>query len=333
MIFDGKKLVPRKFVLTTLAATRRCGRPSARVSAPRRWVPIVLRWKKRPSITNAAPDVNHFATLTNVSSFSQFNFYLDQFLINRGIASKRSNAGRAVVDRKRRVNNHTPAHLIRAKQQPKGGTYENTSRRIEASIVHLEKTVKEELAEKRERVSNEMRKTTRTYFTRRTELFHGAIARRRSFTAATTAASNPGPFRVMTGRVFAAPSRNTNVIMRPPIAEARAKRTGGVLNTLAAGFENLLERRDELVWRRIKNITSIEEERSQSRRVVDQREEAITSKSAPKTERAFSSQASRAAASAAVMKFDPALVDRLTNEIIRKVEKRARIERERRGIL
>jgi hypothetical protein len=40
----------------------------------------------------------------------------------------------------------------------------------------------------------------------------------------------------------------------------------------------------------------------------------------------------RAAASQTVMKLDPALVDRLADDVIRRVERRVRIERERRGL-
>jgi hypothetical protein len=40
----------------------------------------------------------------------------------------------------------------------------------------------------------------------------------------------------------------------------------------------------------------------------------------------------RAAVSQTVMKLDPALVDRLADDVIRRVERRVRIERERRGL-
>lgn len=334
MIFNGKKMVSRTLVLSALTAARRAGEAGPGTSGARRWVPVGLRWKKRPSPPNIVRNVNHFASLTKVTSFSQFNFYLDRFLINRGIVSAGRGSGRPVAHGGQRASVNTPAQMVRAKRRElRGRPGEPMPRRPDAGAAGLEKTVKEDLAVKRGSISKETRETLHTFLTRQKDLFRGVIPKRAGSTGETAAAgpSGRGHFRAMPERVFAG-SRRASAQLGGPAVEARVKRGAGTANIPRAGFENVFGRSDELVWRRVKTSTEIEEEISRSRRDVDQPAETIRPGVPPAAGRGYPAHAVERAVSGTVMNFDPAMIDRLTNEIIRKVEKRARVERERRGI-
>lgn len=335
MIFDGKKLVPREFVLTTLAAARRSNRLGPRASARRPWMPPVLRWKKRPAGPNMVQTVNHFASLTRIASFSQFHFYLDQFLINRGIVSARSNdSGRPAGDRARRVNDHSPAELVRATPRPsRDGSFQRTPRQSEGPVASRKKTESEKRSLRRKPALIVSSEIVRTFLARDTSLFRGAIARRKRSVVEAPAASTPGYSSAMPERVFAGPSRSRGITAAAPVSGARVKRGIDIPKSPGAGFESVFGRRDELVWRRVTDTRVVDEERVHSRRTVDQQIETSQQKAMPATGRAFSSPSGPSPAGFTVTNLDPAMVDRLTNDIIRQVEKRARIERERRGIM
>jgi hypothetical protein len=89
---------------------------------------------------------------------------------------------------------------------------------------------------------------------------------------------------------------------------------------------------DELVWRRGRRppIVVTESEPHQSRSEPFQ---GPTVRSSPGQEAALAvAPAIERAAVAQVTKLDPGLLDRLTDDVIRRVERRIRIERERRGL-
>ncbi len=92
------------------------------------------------------------------------------------------------------------------------------------------------------------------------------------------------------------------------------------------------QRTEELVWRRLSKTTTDITERVRHL-------ESIVSSEQPSSRSASSQQSTVAVASAMeavaampVTKLDPALMDRLANDVIRRVEQRVRIERERRGL-
>jgi len=344
MIFNGKKLFPRPLVMTALAAARssdHAGDTGEVASATgevtsgrRRWMPLVLRWKKTPGTPGAVRSVNHFSSLTNINSFSQLHFHIGQFLINRGITSARANdAGSAAGSLAKMLFDRSSTPLVRAsRRKGRSGLYESATRQADGGVERLEKTVREVLLSKERSTAVETSRTIRTFLNRRTDLFHGTVTRRKKIASGPLVAVHPGYQGSTAERVFARAARKHVVDTSAPAAAGGIKRAADLLKTPGGGFDNVFGRRDELVWRRVNNTKLIEEERADFQRSLDQRIEQV-SREAASSGRTFSRGGGQTTAGVTVTNLDRATVDRLTNDIIRQVEKRARIERERRGIM
>jgi hypothetical protein len=90
-------------------------------------------------------------------------------------------------------------------------------------------------------------------------------------------------------------------------------------------------RTEELIWRRVAKTTTDITERVRHQEVLDSTERGSGSVANQQTA-VDVARAIEAAAAIPITKLDPALMDRLANDVIRRVEQRVRIERERRGL-
>jgi hypothetical protein len=91
-------------------------------------------------------------------------------------------------------------------------------------------------------------------------------------------------------------------------------------------------RTEELIWRRVVKTTSDIDELVRRQNVIDSSEPLLSHSSPTQSTQIDPAQTSDAATAGLVTKLDPALMDRLANDVIRRMEKRVRIERERRGL-
>jgi len=91
------------------------------------------------------------------------------------------------------------------------------------------------------------------------------------------------------------------------------------------------DRPEELVWRRTAPAATVTEDVHHAN-LPDSAQRAPVRTSAVETPAQSISQASSQAAPQQITKLDPAFVDRLTDDVIRRVEQRSRIERQRRGL-
>jgi len=88
---------------------------------------------------------------------------------------------------------------------------------------------------------------------------------------------------------------------------------------------------EELVWRRTQPPVTKFETGGRADVVAANRREPVHA-AVEETAAQTASPANTRAAPQQITKLDPALVDRLTDDVIRRVEQRARIERQRRGL-
>jgi len=141
-------------------------------------------------------------------------------------------------------------------------------------------------------------------------------------------------------------TRNSSASSRP----LRLRESRGVGSTLAllplirtrrhaersvqsagAIFPVTILRSDELIWRRTGQTISDVVKRVQQIEAL-QADEASSMRSTSVRPEIMPTVSATATAPASVTELDPSLVDRLADHVIRKVDKRMRIERERRGL-
>jgi hypothetical protein len=106
-----------------------------------------------------------------------------------------------------------------------------------------------------------------------------------------------------------------------------------VLSYRSASHETLLksDRAEELVWRRAQSRTTVSEDVPVANVTQTSQQQTLRTP-AVSTHVQTASSSSNQTTSPQITKLDPALVDRLTDDVIRRVEKRARVERQRRGL-
>ena len=105
-----------------------------------------------------------------------------------------------------------------------------------------------------------------------------------------------------------------------------------VLSFRSASHETLLktDRTEELVWRRNQPRTTVSEEFPVTNVARTTTQKSVGAPAV--TTHAQSTPNNQTTAQQQITKLDPGLLDRLTDDVIRRVEKRARIERQRRGL-
>ena len=91
------------------------------------------------------------------------------------------------------------------------------------------------------------------------------------------------------------------------------------------------DRAEELVWRRTKARATVIEEAPVAN-VTQTIQQQTVRTPAGNTVAQSASASSNQSTPQQVTKFDPGLLDRLADDVIRRVEKRARVERQRRGL-
>jgi hypothetical protein len=97
------------------------------------------------------------------------------------------------------------------------------------------------------------------------------------------------------------------------------------------GLKFQFDRAEELVWRRKLPAKRIDELETEPERSGSFRRPAVHSLATMEEPVGASPQIAKAEA-APVATLDPSVLDRLTDDVIRRVEQRIRIERERRGL-
>jgi hypothetical protein len=334
MIFDGKQLLYRAWVLSARNAARRFMRGGSSAAArTRSWTPLVLRWRKRRAIKQGMP-AGSFVSSTNVASFPQFHFYFTQFFAQRGRGAGSSKTGLPLsIPDAQTIRSYKSLDLVRATPRLSGAA---GYRRRRPAGHRIEERVNPKAgmqSESRYSAQNDAPGIVRSFLSRESTLFYRPGAGRKRLPPNAGETRTAMPARALPTLVFAGRSRSGSDRRPMPAARTRAETSNAALSAREATFRPALSYQgEELVWRRVTRSLADHEERSHRRTSADRPVRAEPSPA--EVSRIAGDLSSSAAASAdrAITSFDPAMVDRLTDDIIRRVEKRARIERERRGI-
>lgn len=335
MIFDRKQLLNRPLVLPACSAARRFmpGGPG-NAARKRNWAPLVLRWRKRRAISRGIP-AGRFVSSTNLTSFSQFHLYFTQFFTQRGPRFTSSKIGRPLPFlHTQTIRSYRSLDLVRAKPlHPEAAGYR---RRRRPAGYQIEERARAEAGMQSEApysAQTDATAITRSFLIRESTLFHRSIFGRKRLRPNADETRTTAPTRPLPAFVFAGLSRSRSDRRPMPTARMRAETGSAVLSPREATFRpTLSHQREELVWRRVTRSLADNDERSLHHESVDQPVRAEPSHPEVSQIAGDHSFSIAAAAGGAITSFDPAMVDRLTDDIIRRVEKRARIERERRGI-
>jgi hypothetical protein len=332
MIFDGKQLLYRALVLSARNAARRFMHSGPGAAARKRnWAPLVLRWRKRRAIRQGIP-ASSFASSTNVASFPQFHFHFKQFFTQRGrsVASSKPGSPLRVPDIQT-IMRYRSLDLVRATPSLSETAGYRRRRPAGHQLEERANAGAGAQSESRHSARTDARGTVRSFLRREPALFYRPFAGRKRLPPNAGEARTARPPRALPAFVFAGRSRSPGDRRPVPAARTRAETSNAVLSAREATFRPPLSYQgEELVWRRVTRSLADHEERSQRRTSVDQPVGAESSHAGGS--QIASDLSSPAAVGRAITSFDPAMVDRLTDDIIRRVEKRARIERERRGI-
>ena len=304
-------------------------RDAARWFVPRRskvqaggisWSPIVLRWKKRgKNLTNVI--LRRAAASMKVLSFPRFHFHIANYQANRSSTniSHRPTSSTRVFD----------TRIIR--DEPR------------ANVLTATPSLKPTLHVRRTPPSNQGRQPSRTSrdsdvpqfidsksanasplvlqsFPPRKFLFSGTGKSRRQL-AAKEEPSIPFKMQSRILQQWSLPVTARSRSQIDPVTPARGNKL------LSPRFS----RTEELVWRRVSKTTTDVTDRVRHQQVLDSTEPSSYSVANQQAAVAVA-RAMEAAAAIPITKLDPALMDRLANDVIRRVEQRVRIERERRGL-
>jgi hypothetical protein len=275
-----------------------------------------------------------FVSSTNVASFPQFHFYFTQFFTQRGRSAASSKSGLPLLIPDTQITGSYKS-LDLARATPRTSEAAGYRRRTPAGhqIEGRANTDAGMQSESRYSARTDAAAIARSFLRRESTLFYRPIAGRKRLPpnagkTRTTMASRTSPALVFAGR-----SRNRSDRPPVPAARTRAETSNAVLSAHEAAFRPKPSRQgEELVWRRVTRSPADPDERSDRRTSVDQPVRAEPLHAGVSQIASDLSSSAAAAAGRAITSFDPAMVDRLTDDIIRRVEKRARIERERRGI-
>jgi hypothetical protein len=333
MIFEGKQLLYQALVLSARNAARRFRRGGSSTAArTRSWTPLVLRWRKRRAIRQGMP-AGSFVSSTNVASFPQFHFYFTQFFTQRGRGAGSSKPGLALsIPDTQIIRGYKSLDLVRATPRLSGASGYRRRRPAGHPIEERANTQAGMQSESLYSAQTDAPAIVRSFLRRESTLFYRPLAGRKRLPPNAGETRTALPSRALPAFVFAGRSRSRDDRRPMPAARTRSETSNAILSAREATLRPALSYQgEELVWRRVTRSLADHDERSHRRTSVDQPVRAEPSP-AEVSQIAGGLSSSVAAAGKAITSFDPAMVDRLTDDIIRRVEKRARIERERRGI-
>lgn len=291
---------------------RRAGGPLRRSLSA--WLPLALRWRMRPRPSASSPvSVGRPQTaMTNVWAPS-FHLHFGQHLREK-LRRERVNGGSVASAPQTERHHHSFAHFhaqstVYLSLQNRWDPV-STTRRIRSSTGSA--CTSRELPEAA-RITPQWRKVGLSSSAEPVRAVH--LAPQASPTRAMT-------WRPSAARVF---RREAPTTPSAPAPEAT--------NTVTT---RLFEHQRELVWRKESRPLPVIPATSTTRTfdLLDERTPAATQRSAPPTTAAVGTSGSQSlpGAAAPIAKLDPALLDRLADDVVRRVERRVRIERERRGL-
>ena len=321
MISDTGKHLYRALFLTA--------RDAARWFVPRRvkfrkresgWHPVALRWRKRgKKSTNLI--IHRTAAATKVLSFPIFHFHFTTYQTQRAsttISGKSTSAIRVFETQLLRDEIHS------SDQAPIVWRHDGGDHRVgnpSDRLIHS-RTARRDFGPRQlpSSKSTSAHPTHSQLLQHRKRLFTAAITWRRSPTTQQEIALplKPQSRIVPYGLPLAARSRNQINASLPPV-----RNNGSLPQTY---------RTEELVWRRVSKTTTDVTERVRQQETVDSAEAPSSHSLSTQQTAADVARMMEVVASTPITKLHPALMDRLADDVIRRVEQRVRIERERRGL-
>ena len=321
MISDTGKQLYRALFLPARDAAGRFVPRKAKVQAGRiGWSPIVLRWKKRgKNLTNVI--LHRAAASMKVLSFPQFHFHFANYQTHRSSTSISHGPTSATrVFDTRIIRDEPRANLLTAAPSLKSTLdYQRTlpsNRGSDRSPTSRDSAMSHLSASK---TGSAYPVVPQPLIPRKYSFSRPGIKFRRQVAAKEDLAS---PFKIQS-RILqwslpvTARSRN-QIYAGPPMPESKL-------------LPPQYSRSEELVWRRVSKTTTDVTERVRHQEVFDSSEPRSHSVANQQTA-VDVARVVDAVAAIPITKLDPALMDRLANDVIRRVEQRVRIERERRGL-
>ncbi len=341
-----------------LAARDAARRFTLRGEAKSRWLPLVLRWRQRRTTGNDRRydrkssriqqlfSHNHFHFVTHASGFDRqsslstiFNsatVYRERVTFERGWTN-RTSVYRSTGDRSARRSPGSPAFAPLSMHRER-----TTLNRTQTNVISAGPVSEPRHTERRSAINYPLgralpglivhRSESLTRFRSVNPLTHRIRRDPRRSPAlqdspATRAARREELTRVSTIHRHTREYQTLPLSLRAPAAEPPASR--GPLHHKSTRI--FVDSPEELVWRRpqpsiASNNTDVQSNTSPA--VLRQASNAAVEETLGQTV----SPSINRAAPPAITKLDPAFVDRLTDDVIRRVEQRARIERQRRGL-
>jgi len=284
------------------------------------WRPIVLHWRKRRrQLTNMI--VRRVETSTRVLSFPQFHFHF----ANQTYRSLTS-ISRGATSSTRIFNTQVIRAELRAKTKPTSlmesiGYQQTSAADPRNSLLHEQRAVGtlqiSGLKSASANVVAPQRLTLSRYL-----LSQPRFRSRRQF-----AAKEEHALSFKTQSRFVQPHTPAWITVRARNINSAPE----VMHRNKPVPPPHYSRTEELIWRRVAKTTSDIDELVRRQNVIDSSEPLFPSAPTQSTQ-IDPAPRSDAATAGLVTKLDPALMDRLANDVIRRMEKRVRIERERRGL-
>lgn len=325
MIDAGSPKPRRMLLLAALEAAKRFSPRPVRAGAPRDgWRPVVLRWKRARKYLRDSR-TNRVALPANVRVFPRFYFSSTTFVTDRSrragssgglFSAAQITGGRIVMDQNR--NN------VR-----KLGTPLTPARMPSAKAVILQPNILTSNARPQLRDPGEASRfsitqliATTSCARRRMRLERPSITGRMTKTGQRPSQTPQKPSRFFFHSIH-------QFSRRPGTPQDNALRRVADRKPV----EWKIDRPEELLWRRAdRPSASIEENAARNHQTSDSVHRASVRSDAGRETSEILSPAFTQPQAMQITKLDPVLVDRLTDDVIRKVEKRMRIERERRGL-
>lgn len=321
MIFTGGTKLLRALFLPARDAARRFVPPRVNVNGRGDgWRPIVLRWRKRGKhLPNVI--VHRTAAGAKFLSWPQFHFHFANYQTHRSS----TNISRAAGSSTRVFDTRIIRDEVRGSVRPASRSHERFAYR---STPEISSTLQS--SEKRRHLGHAFITAAKS----RAASVAPYVPAPRKYLFSRPAVTSVRPFKPKDNL---APSGQQLRIVHywSPLVLA-SSRTKSDSDAPSAPerkkFPPQYRRTEELVWRRVSKSTTEITERVRhlesfvssdgpSSRPVANEQTAVEVARAIETVRAMP-----------VTKLDPALMDRLANDVIRRVEQRVRIERERRGL-
>ncbi len=332
MIFDREKQTNPRLLLSSLLAARRFARINSAKAGKRPWIPLVLSWRKNRRVATRMPIVR-VTSPTHVDSHNNLQFHFTSYF-----AREQRAAGSSVwrepirISTSRLIQNHSNHHFSRdggssstvmnnRGLRSKADRFETASktsltisggwrRRPEAAFAEPVRVIR-----RRKPAMLLLRPVTRTLSASDARI---QIAASEQKTHQLPSASRPNFHDDHRSQIYL--GTRTNTSYRTLTDERRTNVT------------TRFSQQEELIWRRVSRERFADFERGRQSNVDSGDNAQYSRASARQTpgDPLFSGAGSGAAKS--LKDFDSSMIDRLTEDIIRRVEKKARIERERRGI-